>query len=297
MSPVPRRGFGDGRGSQPNFSAAALMQAIERARLKPLSSCVLALNQLQSELHRIRLRGRGELVDEALGCERHLRTIGVAQVAGAKRRLERHRQRHHARGLQAVRNRIHVRRQRGAAGRDVGAARAHQLRDQHRVVLVVAEVIVIGGARVVMQRHEIALRVEAAAHLHRIGRTLRVPRRFFLARPLHPHRPADLLRQIRRLEPRIVRRGAAVGLRAFHPDHAHAVARHVEELRHAVAHAVRLHVVRIDRQLIVRRIGERMRGTDRGVALERHVVLGFDHRGRAGEPRIGIAGGHGLAGG
>jgi hypothetical protein len=47
--------------------------------------------------------------------------------------------------------------------------------------------------------------------------------------PLHAHRPADLLRQERRLEAGIVRRRAAVGLRPLHPDDAHAVARHVEE--------------------------------------------------------------------
>ena len=118
--------------------------------------------------------------------------------------------------------------------------------------------------------------VEPAAHLERVRRALRVPRGFFLPHPLHAHRPADLLREERRLEPGIVCRRAAVGLRPFHPDDAHAIARHLEELRDAVAQPVRLHVVGIDRQLIVRRIGHRVRRADRRVALERHLVLGLD---------------------
>ena len=42
MVPLPS-GFGDGRASQPKVSAAALTTAIERARLNPLSSSVLAV--------------------------------------------------------------------------------------------------------------------------------------------------------------------------------------------------------------------------------------------------------------
>ena len=177
----------------------------------------------------------------------------------------------------------------GAAGGRRRAPLAHQLRDQHGVGLVVADVVVVGGARVVVERDEIALRVETAAHLERERRPLRIPRRFLVPHPLHAHRPADLLRQIRRLEPGIVGRRAAVALRAFHPDDAHLVARHVEKLRDAVAHAVRLHVVRVDRHLAVRRIGHRVRRADRRVPLERHVVLGLDDLRGARERRVGIA--------
>ena len=45
------------------------------------------------------------------------------------------------------------------------APHAHQLRDQHRVGLVVADVVVVGGARVVVERDQVALRIQAAAHL------------------------------------------------------------------------------------------------------------------------------------
>ena len=47
-----------------------------------------------------------------------------------------------------------------AAARRLALALPGQLRDQHGVGLVVAEVVVVGGARVVVERHEIALRVE-----------------------------------------------------------------------------------------------------------------------------------------
>ena len=57
----------------------------------------------------------------------------------------------------------------------------------------------------------------------------------------------------------------------------------------AFAHAVRLHVVGIDRQLVVRRIGHRVRRTDRGVSLERDLVLGFDDFRRGHHRRVRIA--------
>jgi hypothetical protein len=47
MLPLSRR-FGDGRASQPKASAAALTVAMERARLKPLSSAVLAVSSRAS---------------------------------------------------------------------------------------------------------------------------------------------------------------------------------------------------------------------------------------------------------
>ena len=57
-------------------------------------------------------------------------------------------------------------------------------------------------------------------------------------------------------------------------------------VRDAVAHAVRLHVVRVDRHLTVRRIGHRVRRTERRVPLERDVVFGFDDlRGAREAPR------------
>ena len=91
MSPVPR-GFGDGRGSQPYVSAAALTH---RDRARALEAAVVVGaggQQLQAELDRIGLRRRRQLVDERLGRERDLRAVRIAQVAGAQRRLPDQRQ-------------------------------------------------------------------------------------------------------------------------------------------------------------------------------------------------------------
>jgi len=57
----------------------------------------------------------------------------------------------------------------------------------------------------------------------------------------------------------------------------------------AVAQAVRLHVVRVDRELIARGIGERVRGADRGVPLERDFVLGLEHPLGGGQRRTRVA--------
>ena len=80
-----------------------------------------------------------------------------------------------------------------AAGRRC-APLSHQLSDQHGVGLVVSEVIVVGGPRVVVERDDVALRVQRAAHLERERRALRVPRRLLVPHPLHANRPAELLR-------------------------------------------------------------------------------------------------------
>ncbi len=81
----------------------------------------------------------------------------------------------------------------------------------------------------------------------------------------------------------------AISLRAVHPHDAHAIPGYVEELRDAVPEAIRLHVVRVDRHLIVRGIGGRVRRTERRVTLERHLVVGFDDFGCGGESAVAIA--------
>ena len=60
-------------------------------------------------------------------------------------------------------------------------------------------------------------------------------------------------------------------------------------LRDAVAQAVRLHVVGVDRHLPVGRIGQRVRRADGRVALERHFVFGFDDARGARERRGRVA--------
>ena len=275
MSPVAR-GRGDGRASQPNFSAAAFRHAIDRARLKPPSSPVPRSSSASRN-------ATGSAFAAAASSSMKLSDANVTCGPSGSRRLPMRTGVSHASGigttLPAMRRfgmRVLVRRERRAAARRLRLALPDQLRDQHRVVLVVADVVVVGGAGVVVERDELPLRVEPAAHGDGVGRALRVPRRFFLPRPLHAHRPAELVGQKRRFEAGVFGGGAAVGLRPLHPHDAHVLARDLQELRDAVAHPVRLHVVRVDRQLAVRRIGQRVRGTERGVALERHVVLRLD---------------------
>ncbi len=123
------------------------------------------------------------------------------------------------------------------------------------------------------------------------GGPLVVPRRFFVAASTATRTgPTDLFGQERRFEAGIVGSGAAVDLRAIHVDHAHVLARHVEELRDAGAQAVRLHVVRIDRHLPVGRVRQRVRRADGRVSLEGHFVFGFDHSlgTREGRGRIAL---------
>ena len=103
-----------------------------------------------------------------------------------------------------VRDAVNLRRRAAAAASRRRFALARQLRDEDRVGLVVTDVIVIDGPRLVVERDDVALRVEAAADLERERGTLRVPRRFLLPHPLHAHRPSQLFRQERRLEPGIV---------------------------------------------------------------------------------------------
>ena len=186
-------------------------------------------------------------------------------------------------------DRVHFRRRGRAAGGGLGAPDPHELRDQHGIGLVIADVIVVGGPGIVIERHEVPRGIQSSAHLDRECRGLRIPRRLFVPHPLNANRPADLFRQIRRLASRIVGGGAAVTLRAFHPDDAHFFARHPEKSGDARSHAIRLHVIGIDRHLAVRRIRHGMRRTDRRVPLERDVVIGFDDLRRARERRVRIA--------
>ena len=231
MSPLPTR-----LRRRPRIPAVGFRRRLEhRNRARALEAAVVGragLEQLQAELQRIGLRRRRRFVDERLGGERRLRAVRIAQVAGAQRRLPDERQADDLARHLAIRNRVHVRRRRRAAGGRSCPPRPHQLRDQHGVRLVVAEVVVVAGARVVVERDEIALRIEPAAHLDEERRALGVPRGLLVPHPLHANRPADLSRDTPP-RTRIVRRGAAVALRALHPDDAHPIPRHAEERRDA----------------------------------------------------------------
>ena len=109
--------------------------------------------QPHAELHRVDLRGRRQFVDERLGSERHLRTIGIAQVARPQRRLPDQRQADDVRrscadsGSRTCSDGVAAPPRAG-----VGASHSHELRDQDGVVFVVPEVIVVGRAGVVLER-------------------------------------------------------------------------------------------------------------------------------------------------
>ena len=88
--------------------------------------------------------------------------------------------------------------------------------------IVVAQVVVVDGARIVLERRQLALRVEPTAQLEVVGRPLGIPSRLLVPHPLHAHRPAELVREERGLETDVVGGRAAVDLRSIHVDDAHA---------------------------------------------------------------------------
>ena len=289
ISPLPI-GLGDTRGSQPY----ALGRGLEhRNRPCPLESAVI-VGARGEELHPERDgigAGRGsKFVDERFGREGDLRAVGISEVAGPQGRLPHERQADDVGGHAATGDDVHIRRRRGPAAVGRRAPQTRELGDEDGVVLVVAEVVVIGRARFEIVGDEVPLGVEAAAHGDGVSWRFGVPGGLFVAHPLQPHGPSDLLGQERCLKPRVVGGGAAIGLRPFHPHHPDTIAWHLEELSHAVPQSVRLHVVRIDGQLVVRRIGDRMRWPERRVPLKGHLVLGFDHLRCALERRVGRAG-------
>ena len=107
-------------------------------------------------------------------------------------------------------NPVLVRRERRAAAGRLRFTLSDQLRDQHCVELVVADVIEVGGAGVVVERDQLSACIERAAHGDGVRGALGVPPGFFLPRPLHPHRPAELVRQKRGFEAGIFSSGASV---------------------------------------------------------------------------------------
>jgi hypothetical protein len=142
MSPLRRARFGAGRGCQPNFSAAALSTAIDRARLKPLSSALLAVsirmrNSIGSAFAAAAISSMNDSAAKVdcgpFGSRRLPVRIGVSQMSGRPTTSS------------------SVRRF-GIAYMSLGNAScrwpalpavAHQLRDEHRVGLVVSEVVVV----------------------------------------------------------------------------------------------------------------------------------------------------------
>ena len=213
--------------------------------------------------------------------EGDLRAVRIPKVAGPEWRFPHQRQADDVHGMASVGNRVHLRGRPDAAAVGRRLPHAGELGDQDGVVFVVAEMVVVGGARLEAVRRETPLRVEGSAQGDHVGGRLAVPAGFLVTHPLQPHGPADLFGDERRLEPRVIGGGPTVGLRALHPDDADAIARQLEELGDAVAKTVGLHVVRVDGHLIVRRVGGGVRRSERHMALEWHLVLRLDDPRRA----------------
>ena len=66
-----------------------------------------------------------------------------------------------------------------------GTPRPHELCNQDGIGLVVTNVVVVGGPGVVLQRDEVAVFIEASAHLECVRRPLGIPGRLFVPHPLH----------------------------------------------------------------------------------------------------------------
>ncbi len=193
MSPVPS-GLGDGRASQPYVSAAALSTAIDRARRNPVSSSVPAVSSFMRNSSGSAFAATASFVDERLGREGRPADrwgrAGCRCAAASPTRSGRPTTSPSSGDSESRTCPTASRRCRGRAGL---AASAHQLRDQHGVGLVVAEVVVVAGARVVVVApSDLPCASRAAAHLHQERRALGVPRRLLVAHPLHAHRPAEL---------------------------------------------------------------------------------------------------------
>ena len=78
----------------------------------------------------------------------------------------------------------------------------------------------------------------------------------------------------------IFTRRSPKSLRTLHPDDSDPVLGHTKERSDTPSHPIRLHVIGIDRHLAVRRIRHGVRWTDRGMPLERYIVICLNNLGR-----------------
>ena len=122
-----------------------------------------------------------------------------------------------------------------------------------------------------------------------LRRCLRIPAVLVLARPLDAHRPADRLRQQRRVGGRVVVAVHPVAARAVEIDDAHRVLGHRERARDRLAEAVRGLRRRPDRRLAVADVGHGARRSQRRVRLHRPVEFGAEIFFAAGERRLRVA--------
>ncbi len=257
--PVPR-GFGEGRGSQPYFSAAALRTAIDRARRKPLSSFVPASSSFRRNSSGSAFAAAASFVDERLRGERRLRTIRIAQVAGAQRRLPNGRQADDLARHLAIRNRIHIRRHRGATRGRVSPAAVPSVA---RSAPYPARCIRGGCSRTNARRSHTPTRRPCASRAPRIftrnaGLLVSHAVSSSLIHCMRTGRPSSrAIQAASQAASSAAVRPKPCG--SLHPDHAHPVLRHAEKRGDASPHPVGLHVVRIDGHLAVRRVRRGMR--------------------------------------
>ena len=143
-------GLGEGRLSHPKAAAAALTTAMERARLNPLSSAVLAVES-PAELNRVGFRRGRQFVEERFGGEGDLWPIGIPQISRARSGVSKTRGRPTTWvamsrcGMTYISDGVAAP---PAAGLDTPCS--GELSDQHGIGLVVTEVMVVGGSSTVL---------------------------------------------------------------------------------------------------------------------------------------------------
>src|SRR6185369_8817414 len=99
----------------------------------------------------------------------------ISQISSAERRLPNHGHADDMRGDTAMRNVVHLRRTIGATGSRRSPPSSHQLSNQDGIRLVIAKVVVVGGASFVVHRGEIAGRVQTSPHLDGKRRPFGIP--------------------------------------------------------------------------------------------------------------------------
>ena len=220
----------------------------------------------QSELHRVGVSRRGELVDEALVGVGVLHPPWRADPGGAKRRrckppADRLDVSEFVRDRRVLEN---------VARRDVIVRRHFRERrcDQRYEE----------GSRL-LRNVELRLPCSDAARAINRRRTFRVPAVLVGARPLHPHRPPGRFRQQRRVRGGILVPVAAVAAGAFDVDAAYAVRVDAKHRCELFAQVVRRLRGRPGGQLPILELRHRAGRPDRAVGVDGEIVSGLDRLG------------------
>ena len=289
MSPLPS-GFGEGRAIPPILFRGGLENRNRPRAPEPAVIVRAGLEHLHAEFQRIGLRRRRRFVDERLGGERRLRTVRIAQIAGAKRRLP-----HRPAG----------RRLRQPSGDWESRTCPKASRRCRRPALPASIPSVVRSARYPARCSRGGCsrtsarcsrrRPDGPAHPERRAPSPGMPDSWYPTPSPHPASTA--CERAGRSRCAIQAASQPASSAAVRPKPCGPCIQTTRTLscgmpRNAATplpHAVGLHVVRIDGHLTVRRVGRGMGAGERGMPLERHLVLGFDHLCRARKCRIGIS--------